>query len=685
MCLGVLHCSESNQLAPDESSQQRSGASDVSSELNDSKGGSSASVDSKELFSSSEFKSFTNNESSSGYTEEYISSETDSVSNPPKEGASSSSSSSSSVNGVEYPVRLEAEAFDKTGGGQNGGADNKSVPTIVRLFETDDWILFESIDFGERAQSLSLSVSTTEVPAIVEFRLDSLGGDPWLTVNVVPTVNWSTYRNQSIALPTVSGVHDVYVTSLTGGSGVDVDYFEIDDSEIKSRGSNLTEFPAIPYDDRVQLYVDIGFEIDLESNGAPGSYFVDSKNGDDRNDGRSEKNAWASHTKIYDVALQPGDVIAFKRGSTFQGPLVVGESGVEGRPITFTAYGAGEQPKFYNPDNQNEYGNCFRIYGSWIIIEQLFFQDTQAPSQGDHDGGIYQTAAVNMREGADHNVVRNNTFINCVKALQLNGEYTLITRNFINGPDKALWYKANLGWTDGWGPMAMQVGIGNQEISYNIIQNYQTYDSPYGSGDGGAIELDDLRKHKDNIYVHHNYSIGNNGFLEASWGWDVDPGGRDTYGPMGLAFNNLVVAFNVSYDYSHFLYLWSPCNECYIDNNTAIRTLPGWTSIAYTFSGWHIRNNVVVDPEWPYYQNHLDLDNNVEINGGEEVVLYEENNWFSFDKGDPRLVNEGVGDFRPQSTSALRNAGLNLSDRYSVDIDGEPLPVNGSWTIGAYQ
>jgi len=497
---------------------------------------------------------------------------------------------------------------------------------------------------------------------------------PSSSLNKLSSLSFSQNSSQNSILSEA-----IYVQS---SSVMSVLESEVSSSEVQQRV--LFEFPNVPKDERSQLSVDIGFEIDVHSNGLPGTYFIDSKFGDDTHDGRSKEMAWASHTKVHDVLLQPGDVVAFKRGSVYRGPLVVLASGEEGRPITFTSYGVGEQPKFYNPDNENEYGNCFRIYGSWIVIEQLYFQDTQPPMYGDHDGGIYQTAAINMREGADHNIIRKNTFINCVKALQLNGEYTLVTENTMNGPDKALWYFANLGWTDGWGPMAMQIGIGNQEISYNIIKNYQTHDSPYASGDGGAIELDDLRKHKDNIYVHHNYSIGNNGFLEASWGWDVDPGGRETFGPMGLTFKNLVIAFNVSYDYSHFLYLWPPCNDCYIDNNTAIRTLPGWTAIAYTFAGWHLRNNLVVYPEWPYYQSHLDMDNNVAINGGMEVVLFEEHNWFSYDKGEPELVNERGGDFRPDNNSALRGGGLNLSEWYMTDIDGILLPTSGDWTIGAY-
>lgn len=72
-------------------------------------------------------------------------------------------------------------------------------------------------------------------------------------------------------------------------------------------------------------------------------YFVDSQAGDDARDGLSEAAAWKSLEKVNAAALQPGDVVRFKRGGLWRGSLVP-RSGEEGRPVTYTTYGKGAKP-----------------------------------------------------------------------------------------------------------------------------------------------------------------------------------------------------------------------------------------------------------------------------------------------------------------------------------------------------
>jgi hypothetical protein len=409
------------------------------------------------------------------------------------------------------------------------------------------------------------------------------------------------------------------------------------------------------------------------------TYFIDSQNGDDQNDGLSENTAWKSHTMVSTITLQPGDTIAFKRGSQFTGPIQFTESGTENNPIIITSYGEGDLPRFTNPDSGDMNGNAIRISGSWIILEKLYFHDTPPTRSVNRVYSIFLTGAVLNMEGANHNIIRNNIFVNCTKAIQSTGEFTLITNNYMNGPNNALWFRR--GADGGWGPLGIQLGIGNQEVSYNIIKNYLTTDSPYGS-DGGAIELDDGRFHKDNFYIHHNYTEGNAGFIESSWEFDNNPFVQEVH--------NLRVAFNVSFDAQDWLYLWAPCHDCYFDNNTVIRTQdfssPLNDVVWVDFDGVNFRNNLIVYSS-EVYQGQ----------GANGVIT--ENNWYfnvnhgsqspwdpnQAGSGDPGLVDLAGGDFRLASDSLLLGKGTNLSGFYTVDFEGNPTSESGAWDVGAYQ
>jgi len=414
-------------------------------------------------------------------------------------------------------------------------------------------------------------------------------------------------------------------------------------------------------------------------NRAKNTYYIDSQNGDDNNDGLSENTAWKSHTMVSTVTFQPGDTIAFKRGSQFTGPIHFTESGTEQNPIKITSYGEGDLPRFTNSDSRDMNGNAIRISGSWIILEKLYFHDTPPTRQANRVYSIFLMGAVLNMEGANHNIIRNNFFVNCTKAIQSTGEFTLITNNYMNGPNHALWIRP--GADGGWGPMGIQLGIGNQEVSYNTIKNYLTTDSPYGS-DGGAIELDDGRFHKDNFYIHHNYTEGNAGFIESSWEFDNNPFVQEVH--------NLRVAFNVNFDAQDWLYLWAPCHECYFDNNTVIRT-HDFTSplndvVWVDFDGVHFRNNLIVYSSDVYQGDGVDgirTEKNwyLNVNNGSQSP-WDPNPAGS---GDPGLVDLAGGDYRLTSNSPLIEKGTNLSEFYSVDFEGNLLSESGAWDIGAYQ
>ena len=403
------------------------------------------------------------------------------------------------------------------------------------------------------------------------------------------------------------------------------------------------------------------------------TYYVDSRGGNDANNGRNAAAPWKSHTKIQDTMLRPGDIVFFKRGSQFSGPIHLTESGTKEKPIVLTAYGDGDAPRFTNPDDLNMNGNCIRLSGSHVIIERIHFHDTPPTKRADRLKSIFQMGAVFNVYGAKHNIIRHNKFTKCTKGIQSTGEFTLITHNKMDGPSHALWMRPRA--TGAWGPIGIHLGIGNQEISYNTVKNYLTLDSPYGS-DGGAIELDDGRYHKRNIYIHHNYTEGNAGFLESSWEADYKPGAQKVY--------NLRVAFNVSYDGQSFVYMHAPCINAVFDNNTVIRNndfgSPMYDIVYTAFPGILFRNNLYVGTKQCFQGSPYKRASRVDA----------QNNWFwntdspQQSDGDPKLLDVNGRDFRLRSDSPLRGKGQNLSSHYQTDFAGNPLRKTGEWDIGAF-
>ena len=85
-----------------------------------------------------------------------------------------------------------------------------------------------------------------------------------------------------------------------------------------------------------------------EISGSRNFYFSSSSGDDSRNEAQAQNvnTPWRSLNKLnsYFPNFQPGDVIHFKRGETFDGSIVAAKSGTAGTPITFATYGSGNKP-----------------------------------------------------------------------------------------------------------------------------------------------------------------------------------------------------------------------------------------------------------------------------------------------------------------------------------------------------
>lgn len=100
------------------------------------------------------------------------------------------------------------------------------------------------------------------------------------------------------------------------------------------------------------------------------TYYVDSQNGNDSNDGGSEAQAWKSLSKITGLKLLAGDKVYLKRGSTFNEVFQVNDAtGSKKQQVVITTYGSGDKPKIVAPGNSKhavQLLNC-----TYITVENL--------------------------------------------------------------------------------------------------------------------------------------------------------------------------------------------------------------------------------------------------------------------------------------------------------------------------
>ncbi|MDX9882979.1 MAG: hypothetical protein RBS73_13025 [Prolixibacteraceae bacterium] len=430
----------------------------------------------------------------------------------------------------------------------------------------------------------------------------------------------------------------------------------------------------------------------------PVSYFIDSQNGNDTNEGLSADKAWRTLSKIENIKLYPGDTVRFKRGSAFTGPLVIDNSGNSRKYITLSDYGDSRlpAPAFTNPvfdPGKNNFGNCIRLKGSFILVENIYCHHTAAqlpPTTGSFTT-MWELGAIYIDKTAEHCVVRNNELFDCGVGIKSYGQHAIIENNFIHDCNRVL-----KEW--GWGPIGIWLGADYQEVRYNRIFNYSAVDpritwgpDSYGGGaDGGAIEIDDARVPKANISIHHNYTRDCQGFLEVTW---TDVQQNPTY-------TNFKIYHNVSDDFQQFVALWRGANFK-IENNTIIRrkkNVNDWGVFNITQNNAKnlIRNNIVA------VENDIVIFN-VGKNGTAQPANIITNNLYFAASGalnmgkegpgesaivaDPKFLNyskgEQASDFSITSGSPARNKGLDLG--YKDDFGFAPIPQEDIADIGAFE
>lgn len=426
------------------------------------------------------------------------------------------------------------------------------------------------------------------------------------------------------------------------------------------------------------------------------NYYVDSKFGNDSNNGFTLDHPIRSLEKVGQLQLQPGDSILFKRGSEFDGFLKIKYSGTAAKNIVFSSYGDSNQPlpKFTNSGfTSTNYGNCIRLQGQFIVLAELKFHNTLSlpdnfPAKSFLT--VWQMGTVYIDSNASNCTIRNLEFENCVVGIKSYGSNIIIENNYIHDCNRVL-----AKW--GWGPIGIWLGADYQEVRYNRILNYRAEDERIewesgigGGADGGAIEIDDARNNKTHISIHHNYTKDCQGFMEVTH-HDV---------AQNPVYEGFQIHHNISDDYQQFIALWDGAN-CRIENNTIIRRKVnandwGVFNITEDNSKNFIRNNIIVVEKniqifnvglrMARHPNNI-ISNNLYFAANGTLVMGAEGPGQSPVFGNPDFNNYTSGS-QPEDFNIIRQSpaidkGLNLG--YFFDFKNTKIPQGTNADIGAFE
>ncbi|MDF2923048.1 MAG: hypothetical protein K0R57_1962 [Paenibacillaceae bacterium] len=166
------------------------------------------------------------------------------------------------------------------------------------------------------------------------------------------------------------------------------------------------------------------------------SYYVDSVNGNDSNNGLSQAAPWRTVSKVNaKTNYLPGDKILFKAGGVWTGSLQLRSSGAEGNPIVVGSYGEGPKPVI----NANAAYAAINLENiQYITLQDLELTNYKAAEPDDYQTGYYRRSGIWIKafhNGPMRGITIRNMEIHDVTGMSVTGETTVTTTD---GKDKGV-------------------------------------------------------------------------------------------------------------------------------------------------------------------------------------------------------------------------------------------------------
>jgi len=128
--------------------------------------------------------------------------------------------------------RIEAEDYTSMSGVVIGG-EGTGIKNVGYI-ENGDYLVFQNVDFGDGAGSVTLHAASP-FGAAIEFYLDAMEGTPAAICRMNSTGGFQDYQLFSANVADASGTHDLYV-KFTGGEGylLDLDSFQFYEESLQA-------------------------------------------------------------------------------------------------------------------------------------------------------------------------------------------------------------------------------------------------------------------------------------------------------------------------------------------------------------------------------------------------------------------------------------------------------------------
>jgi hypothetical protein len=384
------------------------------------------------------------------------------------------------------------------------------------------------------------------------------------------------------------------------------------------------------------------------------TYYVDNTSGSDSNSGTSSGSPWKTLTKVNNTAFSAGDVINFKRGSTWTGTtLVIDSIGNASTPVTYQAYGTGAAPIIQRSSTPPTSGftESITVTGDYNVVKDLLVRHA-------HE------ACIHIASGATNNIIQDNEITACGLGVFLSASFNRVIGNYVH--DLRMVVNTS-GGDDDYGAVCFWVSAPDNEIAYNRGVNCKATSQDYGT-DGGFVEV---WNQGDRTSVHHNWAEGTDGFIELGSG-------------NGGTANNVTVAYNVLLNTGVAVCPHTGGNfaititNLRFEQNTVYqasggRLLAGCSSNGFGFVS--LRNNIIRMTQMggtpgTHTHNLYAFTPSYSLGTGEQV-------------GDPQFMNAGSKDFHLQDDSPAIDAAPDLG--HDEDYDGNAVPQGASPDQGAFE